>query len=103
VVSSRQVSSSMGTPLAMRSARVRRSGSPGIRTGSSGCCGGEAVMYWVIAAISVLSHSRSISRDGSITIVSMPLVAVPAPCRSGRIVPLPHKAPASISQTKASA
>jgi len=103
VVSSRQVSSSMGTPLAMRSARVRRSGSPGIRTGSSGCCGGEAVMYWVIAAISVLSHSRSMRRDGSITIVSMPLVAAPAPCLSGFIVPLPYSAPASISQTKASA
>ena len=37
------------------------------------------------------------------TIVSMPFVAVPRPCRSGRIVPLPHNAPASISQTKASA
>jgi dihydroorotase len=34
---------------------------------------------------------------------AVPFVAVPAPWRSGRIVPLPHSAPASISQTKASA
>jgi hypothetical protein len=43
-VSSRQVSSSTGTPFLMRSARVIRSGSPGISTGSSGFRGGEAVM-----------------------------------------------------------
>src|SRR5205823_9725219 len=69
-VSSRQVSSSTGTPFLMRSARLSRSGSPGISTGSSGCRGGEAVMYRVIAAISSPSHSRSTRRDGSMTIVS---------------------------------
>ena len=39
-VSSRQVSPSTGTPLARRSARVRRSGSLGIGTGFSGCSRG---------------------------------------------------------------
>jgi hypothetical protein len=52
-------------------------------------------MYSVIAGISGASHSRSTRWDGSMTIISMPFVAVLWPCRSGPIVLLPHKVPAS--------
>ena len=60
-------------------------------------------MQPAIAAISSFIQAWSVSRAGSITIVSMPLVTLSASCRSGRIVPLPVTAPASISQMKASA
>src|SRR5712691_2962690 len=70
-VSSRQVSSSTGTPFLMRSARERRS-APGISTGASGCCGGDLAQPFAVdqaggidddaqsdAALSGSSGSRS--------------------------------------------